>query len=155
MPAFYRIVQARWADTAMSGEGAQLHGGRWNPPGIPAVYLADSRALAALEILVHAPKEALRLDWRIIEVDVPLEWIESVKLEDLPADWRVLPSSPGARRIGESWLRKAERFALCMPSVIVPDEQALLINPLHPLFQELRVGTPHDFRFDHRLSGAI
>ena len=79
MALWYRIVQERWAATAMDGEGARLHGGRWNPPGIPAVYLAESRALAALEIIVHAPREALALEWRVIPVDVPDEWIETAR----------------------------------------------------------------------------
>ena len=66
----------------MDGEGARLYGGRWNPPGIAAVYLAESRALAALEILVHAPREALALEWRVIPVDVPDEWIEPARALD-------------------------------------------------------------------------
>ena len=52
-------MRMRWVTAAMSGEGARRYGGRWNPPGLPAVYLAESRALAALEILVHAPREML------------------------------------------------------------------------------------------------
>ena len=69
MAAFFRIVQAHWVASAMTGEGARITGGRWNPPGMSAVYLAESRALAALEILVHAPREAIPLDWRVIEVE--------------------------------------------------------------------------------------
>ena len=61
MAQFFRLVQARWAHDAMSGEGARLAGGRWNPPGMLAVYLAESRSLAALEVVVHAPREVLRL----------------------------------------------------------------------------------------------
>ena len=77
----------------MNGEGAWLHGGRWNPPGLHAVYLAESRALAALEIIVHAPREVWSLDWRIIEVEVPDELIQAVSIADLPARWQALPSS--------------------------------------------------------------
>jgi len=47
----YRLSSGRYP--ANSGAGAALHGGRWNPPGIPAIYCADNRSLAALEILVH------------------------------------------------------------------------------------------------------
>ena len=31
----------------LSGEGTKKHGGRWNSPGLPAVYCASSLALAA------------------------------------------------------------------------------------------------------------
>ncbi|MBX9737808.1 MAG: RES domain-containing protein, partial [Phycisphaerales bacterium] len=36
----FRIVQSRFKQDAFSGEGARIHGGRWNSPGIPAVYLS-------------------------------------------------------------------------------------------------------------------
>ena len=87
MPLFYRIVQEHWAATALDGEGARLYGGRWNSPGVAAVYLAESRALAALEILVHAPREALRLNWIMIELEVPDTWIDKVPPSKLPTAW--------------------------------------------------------------------
>jgi RES domain-containing protein len=58
---------------ALDGEGARKYGGRWNPPGVRAVYLADSRTLAALEIIVHAPREVLPLEWRLMSVEIPAE----------------------------------------------------------------------------------
>ncbi len=36
----YRVVPPRWAHTPLSGEGARLHGGRFNPPGTRAFYSA-------------------------------------------------------------------------------------------------------------------
>jgi RES domain-containing protein len=149
MATFYRIVQAQWTGSAMTGEGARLFGGRWNPPGIPAVYLADSRALAALEIIVNAPREVLPLAWRIFEVKVPDELIETVKTDDLPPDWRALPSSPGARLHGERWL-KSGALGFKLPSAVIPEEFTLLLNPLHPDAAKLRVSGPDEFRFDPR-----
>jgi RES domain-containing protein len=149
MARFFRIVQERWAATAMDGEGARLFGGRWNPSGVPAVYLAESRALAALEILVHAPREAIRLDWRIIEVDVPDESIESSKSMKLPDDWQALPSSPGARFFGNRWLETGA-LALRLPSVVIPEESALLLNPRAPGAADLKISKPRAFGFDAR-----
>ena len=149
MATFYRIVQAEWAATAMTGEGARLCGGRWNPPGVPAVYLADSRALAALEIIVNAPREALSLAWRIFEVDVPDDLIETVKTDDLPDDWQALPSSPGARLHGGRWLRSGV-LGFKLPSAVIPEEFTLLLNPGHPDAGKLRVSAPMEFRFDPR-----
>lgn len=148
MDTFFRIVQAHWAATPMDGEGARQSGGRWNPPGMAAVYLAESRALAALEILVHAPREAIGLDWRLLEVTVPVSWIEAVTLAALPADWRAGPSSPGARGVGERWLRQQTRVALKLPSVVIPEEHILLLNPRHPDAPRLHVSKPRVFRFD-------
>lgn len=152
MATFFRIVQARRASTAMDGEGARLHGGRWNPEGVAAVYLAESRALAMLEILVHAPREALHVDWRILEVEVADKQIETVRPPDLPRDWAELPSSPEARRFGAEWLRKAKAVCLRLPSVVVPAEHTLLVNPRHPDFKMLKVGKPAGFLFDARLA---
>jgi RES domain-containing protein len=154
MSVFFRIVQQQWAASAMTGEGARLYGGRWNPPGMPAVYLAESRALAALEILVHAPREAMRLAWRIIEVELPDASIEIAKPADLPGDWRDLPSSPGARRFGGEWLRQGISPALCLPSAVIPEERSLMVNPLHPDFIRLRFSKPRVFRFDPRFQAV-
>jgi RES domain-containing protein len=149
MATFYRIVQAEWAASAMTGEGARLFGGRWNPPGIPAVYLADSRALAALEIIVNAPCEVLPLAWWIFEVEVPDDLIETVKHDELPNDWQALPSSPGARFHGARWLQTG---GLCfrLPSAVIPEEFTLMLNPQHPDAGQLRISGPKEFRFDPR-----
>lgn len=149
MAIFYRLVQARWAQDAMSGEGARIAGGRWNPPGWPAVYLAGSRSLAALEVVVHAPREVLSLEWRIFEVEVPDGMIETARR--LPKGWQALPSSPTARRFGEAWLRKSRSLALQVPSAIVPQESVLLLNPRHPGIDGIRVSKPEGFRFDPRI----
>ena len=149
MATFYRIVQAEWAASAMTGEGARLFGGRWNPPGIPAVYLADSRALAALEIIVNAPCEVSSLAWRILEVEVPDASIEDVKPDALPTDWQALPSSLGARNFGGRWLQSGA-LALRLPSAVIPEESALLLNPRHLDAAKLWVSEPREFRFDPR-----
>jgi RES domain-containing protein len=151
MATFFRIVQSQWAASAITGEGARRWGGRWNPTGMAAVYLAESRALAALEILVHAPREALRVEWNVIAVNVPDTLIIVRSPADLPADWRALPSSPGARRFGEAWQRAGRSVALSLPSVVVPEERVLLVDPLHPDFVKLQVSEPQEFRFDPRL----
>lgn len=151
MATFFRLVQAKWAGSAMNGVGARLAGGRWNSPGLPAVYLAGSRALAALEVAVHAPREVLALEWRVIVVEVPESMIQSVEKRRLPGDWRNLPSSPGARRFGDAWLRGHGALALKLPSAVIPEEPVLLINPLHHDAAKIKVSKPAVFHFDSRL----
>ena len=53
MPEAWRIVKAKHAATAFSGEGAAKTGGRWNSRGVPVVYASSTKSLAALETLVH------------------------------------------------------------------------------------------------------
>jgi RES domain-containing protein len=50
----WRLVHEDWIDAAFSGDGARRYGGRWNSKGYRAIYMADSLALATLEIMVHA-----------------------------------------------------------------------------------------------------
>ncbi len=152
MPRFYRIVQKQWAARALDGEGARLYGGRWNLPGVAAVYLAESRALAALEILVHAPREALLLEWNLIELEVPDALIDRVPPSKLPAGWRLQPSSRHAQSFGSRWLRDYQNLSLLLPSVVIPEEHSLLLNPLNPHLRDLKPGKPQPFRFDHRLA---
>ncbi len=152
MALFYRIVQAEWSASALDGEGARRYGGRWNLPGVAAVYLAESRALAALEILVHAPREALRLDWIVIELEIPDFRIDRVSLSALPENWQAQPSSRDAQLFGASWLRAGENLALKLPSVVIPEESSLLINPFHPSIKEIIPKVPQPFRFDLRLA---
>ncbi|MEO5712192.1 MAG: RES family NAD+ phosphorylase [Luteolibacter sp.] len=152
MALFHRIVQERWSATAMDGEGARRYGGRWNSPGLPAVYLAESRALAALEILVHAPREALLLSWIVIGMEIPDDWLETASPADLPPNWRAQPSSSAAQAYGSEWLRSGRGVALVLPSVVIPEEHSLLVNPLHPRMSELKPEKPKPFSFDPRLS---
>lgn len=58
----YRIAEEQFARD-LSGAGARLYGGRWNPKGVPMLYTAESVALAALEVLVRlsTPKRYSRI----------------------------------------------------------------------------------------------
>lgn len=150
MAGFFRIVQTRWLNTALSGEGARRYGGRWNKPGTPAVYLAESRALAALEILVHAPREALCLDWTVIQIEIDEVDVERKPMSALPADWREMPSSQSARAFGDSWLAKSGRLALRVPSAVIPEETTLVINPAHSKWAKLKPIDVKPFRFNIR-----
>jgi RES domain-containing protein len=57
----FRIVNKKFAQAAFSGDGARQYGGCWNPVRFAAVYTAESRALAVLEILVHLDVKHLKI----------------------------------------------------------------------------------------------
>jgi len=151
MAKFYRLVQQQWAGSVKNGEGARIYGGRWNPPGLAAVYLAGSRALAALEVVVHAPRQVLRMKWSMFEVEIPDDWIETSRGSRLPEDWQSRPESHGAQVFGGEWLKCGKSLALQLPSVIIPEEAVILVNPLHPQADKLRWSTSKVFQFDERL----
>src|SRR5208283_3004562 len=45
----YRAHNPRWAFSPTSGEGAARHGGRFNPVGVPALYMSRRMETAWLE----------------------------------------------------------------------------------------------------------
>jgi RES domain-containing protein len=45
----YRAHDPRWSFRPLSGEGAAVHGGRFNPSGVPALYLALDLVTAVRE----------------------------------------------------------------------------------------------------------
>lgn len=74
----WRLCRAPFAD--LSGEGARQYGGRWNSPGLAAVYLAEHPALALLEVRVHLdiPAALLPPDYVMLAIEAP---------EDLAVEW--------------------------------------------------------------------
>ena len=147
----WRIVKpARVAD-AFSGEGARLYGGRWNSAGTAMVYSAESKALAALEILVHVDAAELLDDFLCIPVRFDPRQVETLDFDSLPEDWRNPLAPPSTRRMGDAWVAQAVSAVLKVPSVLIPGECNYLLNPRHPAFGKLKIGAPEPFEFDPRL----
>ncbi len=149
----WRLVRPAHAEpgAAFSGEGSRRYGGRWNAPGRPIVYASLHLSLAALETLAHADRRRFERDYVTFEVRVPHDLILELRDEDLPDDWRARPVSTGARAVGDAWLAQRASVALTVPSVLVPQERNLLLDPAHPRFGEVGIGAPRRFRFDDRL----
>ena len=72
----------------LSGEGARLLGGRWNPKGVPVIYTSTHESLAALETLVHSPIANLPDDLKIAILNIPDDLqIKEVNRNSLPDLW--------------------------------------------------------------------
>ena len=145
----WRICKRKWATTAFSGRGAAENPGRWNSLGRRAVYCAETRALAALEILAHVEnKRRLRkVTFVAIPVDVPDAIISRPRR--YPRGWRALPSTDASRHFGDRQL--ADAPALRVPSLVVAGEFCVVLNPAHPRFAECLIGAPEPFTFDERV----
>ena len=148
----YRLVAPRWVDDAFSGDGARKFGGRWNSPGQPMVYLGGSRALTALELLVHLTSPMSRSKpFCLMEVKIPQEFISNHPAGVLPDDWRNHPPGKQTMEIGDNWLKATDQLALRVPSTIIPEETNILLNPLHPDYLKITISAPARFSFDPRL----
>lgn len=148
----FRVVKAKYSDTAFSGEGARRYGGRWSPPGLPVVYLADSLPLAALEILVHLERPAVLTSYVFFEVAFAEELMLVLDDDDLPRDWRSDPEPLSTVNIGAAWLAEQASLLLRVPSAVVPQNWVYLLNPAHPDFARAEIAGPRPFEFDPRLA---
>jgi RES domain-containing protein len=150
MLTVWRLLTARFAGTAFSGEGARLYGGRWNRKGTPMVYTAGSQSLAMLEMLVQ--DEPLRARYVMIPATLPNNLkIERIVPEDLPADWRSFVARESLQAIGSEWGKRRSSAVLAVPSAVIPSETNYLLNPLHPSFARIAIGKPQEFITDLRL----
>ncbi len=123
--------------------GAMLAGGRWNRIGTAMLYAAQNLSLACLEVLVHLDKRQL-----------PREYVWSAAdLDQKPSELKFahINEVSSCQVAGDTWIRTGNLLAAIVPSVIVPEEFNVLLNPNHPEYANLRWSDPRAFRFDPRL----
>lgn len=130
----------------LDGEGACRVGARWNSPGRPVVYMAESVALAVLENLVHMIRDDFPKGYVVIGALIPS------RLEILPEDQvREMYGALPEWALGDLWLESLRTPVLRVRSAVVPSECNYLLNPRHPDFQAIVVELPVAFQFDERL----
>jgi RES domain-containing protein len=100
-------------------------------------------------MLVHVTRDTVPDDPVLMALQVPDSLIGEVA--SLPADWSGLPYSPGAQRLGDRWVQEGRCVALLVPSVVLPAERNLLLNPEHPDFRRVKILESEAFVFDRRL----
>jgi len=149
----YRLVKTRYADTALDGSGAKMHGGRWNSRGVTVVYASETIALTALELLVHFHRTQIFNDYQLFHLNIPDTSLLTLDERALPADWRRDPPPSSTAAIGDEWIRSRQSLALSVPSTLVPLERNLLLNPAHRRYQAVLDQAEHGpFHFDERLT---
>lgn len=118
--AAWRLDHERYAATWDSGEGAYRVGGRWNSPGLRAVYCALDPATAILEVAVHKGFRVLDTVAHILTAALvsDLAGVHVVDREDVPNPNWLRPGIPsaGQQAFGDELLRR-HRFVV-IPSVV-------------------------------------
>jgi RES domain-containing protein len=145
----WRLTRAVYSSDPLSGYGAALAGSRWNSPGVRMAYTSTSRPLAVLEMLVHVSRDTVPADPILIPIDVPDALVAEATA--VPSDWAELAFGPNARGFGDRWVLERASVALLVPSVVLPAERNLLINPTHPAVRRVKAQSPEAFAFDRRL----
>lgn len=151
----YRISSLKYAND-LSGTGAGLYGGRWNPRGVNLLYTSGSISLACLEYLAHNFHVMQTSSICLSKLEVPdTSSIQEVTKNELPENWSEYVYEPFAtQQLGLTFLTNAQDYILKVPSAIVPDEFNYLLNPLHSLHEKTNIKeqiTP--FQMDNRLFG--
>jgi RES domain-containing protein len=115
----YRVVRLPYA--GLTGEGARRYGGRFNPPGVPAVYTSQSIALAVLEILVHIDKSEVPADYVVM----------AIRFSGRRVFRRPIANLIGANHFTVSRFKASfYRWPLLrVPSIIVPREYNFVLLP--------------------------
>jgi len=138
----------------LSGKGAEQTGGRWNRKGTPMVYASVSRSLACLETVVHfGGGDALPLNRYLVRISIPIAlWKSRVELD--PAHhvgWDAEPPGKVSMDWGTAWIQGTTTLLARVPSVIVPEEDNILINPQHPDVAKLAAVKVRKWTYDQRI----
>jgi RES domain-containing protein len=145
----FRIADRRFP--IFDGAGAGRIGGRWNSPGRPVIYAAETYAGAVLEVLVHANLGRIPKTHSVIEITIP----DEIPIETLAA--RALPGWDDedllvSRAFGDRWLQERRAAVLLVPGAVTRGrEHSVLLNPEHPKFKRITASKPQEVAWDARL----
>jgi len=144
----WRIARKKYAD--LSGAGGLVDSGRWHSVGHKALYASTSIALAALEYAVHS---AVRpSDSVLMKIEIPNDSLVTIEHRlggPLPENWPYVEVQ--TQHLGSEWLLSDDSIALEVPSVVIPLERNLILNPEHGRFGEVRLVEILPFFFDPRI----
>jgi len=146
----YRIAKEKYIKD-LSGTGAKLYGGRWNPKGVALLYTSEYKSLAALEVLVHLDRQTAPDDLKILCLEIPDKGIITFDEEQ----FNFIKAAEDANHLmleaGKQWIEGKKSLALKVPSILIEGECNILINPEFPTAMELiKIQSIHDFLFDER-----
>ncbi len=144
----------QWMADDLGGKGAALRGARWNHAGEHVAYAATSISLAAWETRAHFGHGGA-LPWNrfLVRIDVPIDlWAaREILPTSLPVGWDAIPEGLVSRALGSKWLSAARTALLAVPSVIVNEEDNVLINPAHADAKRIKAVKIRKFVYDHRV----
>ena len=148
----FRITRNKHLKDDLTGKGASLFPGRWNMKDVFCIYTSETRALALLEHMTNISRESyLHSSFTMRIFSMPDDCILRISLSDLPSNWRERPPPVSTREFGTKLIESKKSLAYLLPSVVIPQEFNILIDPLHPDMKKLRIGNDQIIGFDIRL----
>ncbi|HSW69648.1 MAG TPA: RES family NAD+ phosphorylase [Gammaproteobacteria bacterium] len=135
MAIWYRASQIDNVQKVFSGDGGLMTQARWNHVGRRIIYCSESISLCTLEWLSHNGLSVSGFDYYRYSIEVPDKLINKFMPNKLPKEWNMTPATDITRDFAEQQLFLSEKYiALALPSVLVPEEFNLVINPSHKDF---------------------
>jgi RES domain-containing protein len=149
----FRIADRRF--TIFDGTGARITGGRWNSPGRPVIYAAETFAGAVLEVLVHSNLGKVPKTHASVEITIPDGISTEVVSSDTVAGWDA-EDQIVSRVHGDRWLEELRTAVLLTPSLVTRGrERNVVLNPEHPEFKRITASKAEDVVWDERLFRGI
>lgn len=146
----YRVGKTKHAKD-LTGNGAKLHGGRWNHISIPCIYTSESRALAVLEYTVNVNVDDIPRALSFTAFEVADADIQEIDMADLPGNWMELPIPTSTKDFGSNLLSGLDSPVIKIASAVIPQEFNYLLNPLHPSSIDFKILHLQDFVYDVRI----
>ena len=140
----------------LSGANAAKNPGRWNAATEPVIYCATTLAMAVIETAAHIDDSGLPLNKFVVQIQAPdAVWAqrEEVAVAALPATWNAIPAGGRSVKFGSDWLASLRTPILVLPSVIVPEELIVLINPRHRAATGIPARALRRFEYDQLFRG--
>jgi RES domain-containing protein len=116
-----------------------------------------AEALACLETVVHLNAGGLPFNRYLVAVTIPDDVWSAAQVENasgMPVGWDAAPAGRVSIAFGSEWIRSVRSALLCVPSVIVPEETNILINPAHPASARITATKLCRWLYDPRLAAA-
>lgn len=133
----------------LGGAGGIRAPGRWHHAGQPVVYLAESPAVALLEVCVHTSANDVPPEFNLLKLEAPDVQFRVIQPDDLPSGWQ--SRLEVTRDLGTAWLRRRETVLLQVPSAIVPQTTNFILNPTHSDAKKFKIAEVFRHPFDARL----
>ena len=153
----YRLAKerpGRYLADDISGNGAAIAGGGWNPRGMRVLYTCCHASTSLLEALVHLAGLLPAGGYFLVTLEVPDGAYDNAYIPELPEGWAELTRDPlSTVEIGRRWLEGGQQLAMRVPSVVCPTDFNLLLNPMHADMKGVSVVSKELFSLDPRLFG--
>ena len=114
--------------------------GRWNEKGIRVLYTSANPSLCSWEYFAH---QVSGREWpiglKLLKIEIPDQHSSIIKISHnkLPLGWNQLTHTKRVRETARLQLISKNLLGMWIPSVIIPEDFNLILNPNYPDYTAL------------------